>query len=171
MLVLVLLGLVIRAHGCEQQYVGQPLEAASTATAAASAAAQRSMDRVRGSGLPLASDRCLMAALCFVLISEFWTLESRDVVELAYASCPRHPNGNGRLGRRMYDVVHRKGNLMKNQRGFFSLYFKALNGTATYNNRAVLLASRASALSSPAEPTRRKRARETAPRLCLKSCR
>ena len=130
---LVLLGLVIRAHGCEQQYVGQPLEAVSAATAGAAAAAQRSMDRVRGSGLPLASDRCLMAALCFVLISEFWTLESRDVVELAYASCPRLPNGNGRLGRRMYDVVHRKGNLMKNQRGFFSLYFKALNGTAPTN--------------------------------------
>ena len=67
MLVLVLLGLVIRAHGCEQQYVGQPLEAVSAATAGAAAAAQRSMDRVRGSGLPLASDgRCLMAAL-FVL--------------------------------------------------------------------------------------------------------
>ena len=54
LVVLVLLGLVIGAHGCEQQYVGQPLEAASTATAAASAAAQRSMDLFRGSGLPLA---------------------------------------------------------------------------------------------------------------------
>ena len=52
LVVLVLLGLVIGAHGCEPQYVGQPLEAASTATAGAPAAAQRSMDRVRGSGLP-----------------------------------------------------------------------------------------------------------------------
>ena len=52
MLVLVVLVLVIRAHGCEQQYVGQPLEAVSAATAGAAAAAQRSMDRVRGSGLP-----------------------------------------------------------------------------------------------------------------------
>ena len=53
--------------------MGQPLEAASTATAAASAAAQRSTDRVRGSGLPLSSDRCLMAALLFSKISEFGT--------------------------------------------------------------------------------------------------
>ena len=30
-----------------------------------------------------------MAALCLVLISEFWTLESRDVVGLAYPSWPR----------------------------------------------------------------------------------
>ena len=105
MLVLVLLGLVIRAHGCEQQYVGQPLEAVSAATAGAAAAAQRSMDLVQSCGLPPRvgrADALPMAALCFVLISEFWTLESRDVVELAYASCPRHPNGNGRLGRRMY---------------------------------------------------------------------
>ena len=74
MLVLVVLVLVIiGAHGCELQYVGQPLEAASTATAAASAAAQRSMDRVRGSGLPLrASDVLPMAALCFSKISVFF---------------------------------------------------------------------------------------------------
>ena len=50
-------------------------EAASTATAGAAAAAQRSMDRVRGSGLPPRVRPLPMAALCFfVLISEFWTL-------------------------------------------------------------------------------------------------
>ena len=67
-LVLVVLVLVIRAHGCEQEYVGQPLEAASAATVAASAAAQRSMDLVQSVRAAAArpTGRCLMAAL-FVL--------------------------------------------------------------------------------------------------------
>ena len=63
----VVLVLVIGGHGCEQQYVGQPREAASTATAGAAATAQRSMDRVRGSGLPprvrCAADGCPLFCL------------------------------------------------------------------------------------------------------------
>ena len=65
-LVVLVLLLVIGGHGCEQQYVGQPLEAASTTTAAASAAAQRPMDRVRGSGLP-PRVRCAADGCPFVL--------------------------------------------------------------------------------------------------------
>ena len=113
MLVLVLLGLVIRAHGCEQQYVGQPLEAVSAATAGAAAAAQRSMDRVRGSGLPPRVRPLPMAALCFAKISEFWTLESRHVVGLPYASCPRLPKERRGLGRRMYGVRAGRGSFDK----------------------------------------------------------
>ena len=73
MLVLVVLVLVIRAHGCEQQYVGQPLEAASAAPLAPRPPRSDRWTASEAPGCRRASDRCLMAALCFVKISEFGT--------------------------------------------------------------------------------------------------
>ena len=72
LVVLVLLGLVIGGHGGT---VGSPRWAAAAAHVGVAAAAQRSMDRVRGSGLP-PRVRPLPDGLpfCFAKISEFWTL-------------------------------------------------------------------------------------------------
>ena len=85
MLVLVMLVLVIRAHGCARH------EAASAATAGAAAAAQRSMDRVRGSGLPPRPTAAWWLPFCFAKISEFLNTRDKpkDVVGLADWRCER----------------------------------------------------------------------------------
>jgi hypothetical protein len=131
-------------------------EAASAATAGAAAAAQRPMDRVRGSGLPPRvrplPDGC---PFVFAKISSFMVLESRRVAGLAYPSCPRLPNEKRRLGRRMYDVKFRKRILWTRS---FEI---ALNDNCDYTYRAVLPASRAQLSHHRFEPTRQERARET----------